>query len=134
MTGQSRDFRDALKIADIRLFIGSVAFFTLASRALAVVIGFQIYRITHNPLSLGWLGLIEAIPAISLVPFGGYAADRFNRRNILLLTRAVSCLCAVVLVLLSLKSHQTSLAGLYAVVFLAGIASMRPSHPSDNGL
>ena len=57
----------ALKIANIRLFIGSTGFFTLASRALAVVIGFQIYKITHSALALGWLGLIEAIPAISLV-------------------------------------------------------------------
>ena len=69
------DFRDALKVPNIRLFIGSVGFFTLASRALAVVIGFQIYKLTHNPLSLGWLGLVEAIPAISIAPFGGYVAD-----------------------------------------------------------
>jgi hypothetical protein len=64
------DFTDALKIPDIRLFIGSVGFFTLASRALAVVIGFQIYKITHNPLSLGWLGLLEAIPAITITNGG----------------------------------------------------------------
>jgi len=37
-------FSDALKISDIRLFIGSVGFFSLAGRALVVVIGFQIYR------------------------------------------------------------------------------------------
>ncbi len=117
-----RDFAAALKIADIRFFIGSIGFFTLASRALAVVIGFQIYRITHNPLSLGWLGLVEAIPAISLVLFGGYVADHFNRRKILLITRAASCLCAVVLALLSWQAHKTSLTGLYAVIFLAGVA------------
>ena len=117
-----RHFADALQTADIRLFIGSVGFFTLASRSLAVVIGFQIYRLTHDPLALGWLGLVEAIPAISLVLFGGYAADHFNRQRILLITRASSFLCACALVFLSWKQVPGSLAGLYAVIFLAGVA------------
>jgi len=113
----------ALKIKDIQLFIGSTAFFTLASRALAVVIGFQIYKITHNPLSLGWLGLVEAIPAISLVLFGGWVADHFNRRHILLITRLASLFCALALALLS-WGHEAHahLLGLYGVIFLAGIA------------
>ena len=115
-------FTDALKIADVRLFLSSVAFFTLSRSALAVVIGFQIYRLTHNPLMLGWLGLVEAIPAISLVLYGGYAADHFNRQKIILITRAVSFACAVILVLLSWDSRSVSLAGLYIVIFIAGLA------------
>ena len=85
-------FAEALTLPNIRLFIGSIGFFTLASRALAVVIGFQIYRITHSPLALGWLGLVEAVPALSLVLFGGYFADHFNRHKILLITGASSFL------------------------------------------
>lgn len=118
----SHDFRDALRIPDIRLFIGSVGFFTLASRALAVVIGFQIYTITHTALSLGWLGLVEAIPAITLAPFGGYIADHFNRRKILLITRAASCACTLVLAILSHQSRENPLYGLYAMIFMAGVA------------
>ena len=119
---RSGHFAAALKIPDIRFFIGSVAFFTLASRALAVVIGFQIYQITHNPLALGWLGLVEAVPALSLVLFGGYTADHWDRHKILLITRAASCLCAVAMAFLSWHSHAASLLGLYAMIFLAGIA------------
>lgn len=113
---------DALKILELRLFLSSVAFFTLASRSLAVVIGFQIYRITHNPLSLGLLGLVEAIPAISLVLFGGYVADHFNRKKILLITRGSSLFCALALAFLSWRDPQAALPGLYGVIFLAGIA------------
>jgi len=109
----------ALKLAEIRYFIGSTAFFTLAGRALAVVIGFQIYKITHSALALGILGLVEAVPAISLSLFGGYVADRFERRNILLITRAVSVICALLLALISMDPDVVQL---YAVVFLAGIA------------
>lgn len=119
---KSSIFTEALRIADIRLFIGSVGFFTLASRSLYVVIGFQIYQMTHNPFSLGWLGLVEALPALSLVLIGGYVADHFNRQKILLITRAASFLCAIALALLSLSHHKNSLPGLYGVIFLAGIA------------
>ena len=91
------NFADALKITNIRFFLGSVGTFTLASRALAVVIGFQIYQLTHNPFNLGWLGLIEALPALSLVLFGGYVADHYNSKRILLITRFVSLLCALLL-------------------------------------
>lgn len=116
------DFREALKFHDIRLFIGTVAFFTLASRSLVVVIGFQIYQITHSTMALGWLGLIEAAPALSLVLFGGYVADHFNRRRILLITRLASFLCALTLALLSLQTHHAVLFGLYTVIFLVGVA------------
>jgi MFS family permease len=124
MTAESSDnrFTDALRNRDIRLFLGSTAFFTLASRALAVVIAFQIYKITQSAMSLGWLGLIEAIPAISLSPFGGYIADRFNRQRIILVTRGASCLCAFGLVGFSIWESSVSLYGLYGMIFLAGVA------------
>jgi len=110
-----------LEIPEVRSFLGSIAFFTLANRSLAVVIGLQIYHLTHSPLALGWLGLVEAIPALSLSLFGGYAADRFDRRKILLMTKCVSILCAVTLSYISLDT-QPNLWMLYAVIFIAGIA------------
>jgi MFS family permease len=118
----TRTPNDALKIHDVRLFIGSVSFFTLASRALAVVIGFQIYRLTHSAMALGLLGLVEAVPAISLVLIGGYVADHYNRRRILLITRSLSFACAAALVALSLENNASSILGLYSVIFIAGIA------------
>lgn len=119
---QKHDSFAALKIADIRFFIFAIGLFSLGSRALAVVIGFQIYQITHSALALGILGLIEAIPAISLVLWGGYVADHHDRRKILLTTRTVSFICAVLLTALSIGAHKFSLIGLYSVTFAAGIA------------
>ena len=112
----------ALKFPEIRYFIGSTAFFTLANRALAVIIGFQIYKLTHSALALGFLGLVEAIPAISLSLFGGYTADRCDRRGILLITRAVSVVCALLLAFISFNPNNHNVVELYAVIFLAGIA------------
>jgi MFS family permease len=119
---EKHHFTDALKIPDIRSFVASVAFSSLASRALLVVIGLQIYRLTRSPLALGWLGLVEAVPAIGLVFFGGYVADHFNRRKILLITRAVLFLCALLLAAISWNEHDVPLLGLYGVIFLFGIA------------
>ncbi len=115
-------FLAALRIPDVRMFIGSVGFFSLATRALAVVLGFQIYQITHSALALGLLGLIEAVPALSLILIGGYVADHYNRQRILLITRLAYVICAIVLIILSLNHSQTTVLSLYAVIFLAGIA------------
>jgi len=112
----------ALRIPEIRFFIITNGLFRLASRATVVVIGLQIYKLTASALALGILGLVEAIPAISLSLYGGYIADRLDRRKILLITKAVSTLCVLLLAILSLKHHQTSILGLYTVIFVAGIA------------
>jgi MFS family permease len=89
---------------------------------LAVVISLQIYTLTQSPLALGILGLVEAVPAISLSLFGGYAADHWNRRGILLITRAVCVVCALLLACISQNPGPHQVTALYAVIFLAGIA------------
>lgn len=123
---EARQTLAALKIPDIRFFILAIGFFSLASRALAVVIGFQIYQLTHSALALGILGLIEAIPALSLILFGGYIADHYDRRKILLWTRLSSLVCALLLILLSLK-FTPFLSSVYMLLFswLALLAALR---------
>jgi MFS family permease len=49
-----------------------------------VVLGYELYRITRSPLVLGLVGLAEAVPFISLALFGGYLADRRDRRRLIL--------------------------------------------------
>ncbi len=111
-----------LKLPEFRCLLAASGLSTLASRSLAVVIGFQIYEITHDPLAIGWLGLVEAIPAISIALFGGHAADRSDRRRIVLWTQAVSILCAVFFALYNGRETIHSLLPIYAVIFVAGIA------------
>ena len=68
---------------------------TLAGRAVALTVAYQLYQLTKNPLTLGILGLVEAIPALSLALLGGVVADRNDRRRILLITTALETLCAL---------------------------------------
>jgi MFS family permease len=112
----------ALRVGEIRLMLMAAAFTGLASRALTVVIGYQVYSITKSAFAIGLLGLIEAIPAIALSLYGGHVADRRDRRSIILAARAVSFVCATAFAIISLESHQASVIALYGVVFVAGVA------------
>jgi len=96
---------------------------TLGSRALAVVLGYEVYELTGNPLALGILGLVEAIPSLSLALYGGHIADRHDRRSILRITLAGLIFCCGALSLLGAHDFGgLKLTLLYAVVFIAGIA------------
>ena len=95
----------------------------LAISALVTVVAFQVYDITRDPLALGWLGLVEAIPALSLVLFGGHVADRRDRRAVVLVTGSAVTLCAVLLAIVSTSPAWTSLGAILAVVFATGVAN-----------
>jgi MFS family permease len=90
---------------------------------LAVVLGYEVYALTNDPLALGILGLVEAIPSLSLALYGGHIADRVDRKRILQRTLGALIVCAIVLAILeTAKLGKAQLVMLYAVVFLAGIA------------
>ncbi len=114
--------RPLLDRREFRALLGARATNALAVSALATAVAFQTYELTHDPLSLGWLGLVEAIPALSLVLFGGHVADRRDRRAIVVIASAIVTLSAVALAGLS-ASGALSLAAILAVIFATGIAS-----------
>ena len=90
-----------------------------AASAMTVLLGFQVYALTHNPFDLGLLGLIEAAPGITLVLYGGHIADRHRRRRILLVTSSLLIFLATGFALVS--HFGGSLAGLLVLAFLNGI-------------
>lgn len=100
----------------------SNAFGALAGRALAVIVGFQVWDVTHDKLALGLLGLIEAIPSVGLALYGGHVADHFDRRKLVLITGGVSVICACLYSLLSWTTAHPPVVALYGLVFIAGIA------------
>ncbi len=92
----------------------------LASSAMAVLLGFQVFAITGDPLDLGWLGLIEAVPGVGLVLYGGHVADRHRRRAILLLTSAGFTLLALGAAMVSAWAAD-AVGPLFAIAFLLGV-------------
>ena len=114
--------RPLLALREFRALLGARSTNALATSALATVVAFQTYDITRDPLALGWLGLVEAIPALSLVIFGGHLADRRDRRAIVIVASTVVTISAAVLAALSAAGVLT-LAGILAVIFATGVAS-----------
>jgi MFS family permease len=72
----------SLRIADFRRLLISHAALTVAREAQIVVVGWQVYELTRDPLVLGLIGLAEALPYIAVALFAGHAADRMERRNL----------------------------------------------------
>jgi MFS family permease len=63
-----------LKLLSFRISI------VLCYQIIAVVAGWHIYELTHDPLALGMTGLAEVIPFFSCTLFAGYAVDHYSRR------------------------------------------------------
>jgi MFS family permease len=115
----------ALRHREFRWYILSLFAITLASQLQAVVVGWQVYAITHDPLSLGLLGLAEALPFIAVALPAGYLADRWNRRSIAVWSLAVNVACAAGLLAFSATPGLLQRAGvtpIYAIIFVSGIA------------
>ena len=115
----------ALRHRNFRWYILSLFTMTLGSQLQAVVVGWQVYTITRDPLSLGLIGLAEALPFIAVALPAGYVADRWNRRTVAVLALAVLALCSVALLVLSAADGMLARVGvtpIYAVIFTSGIA------------
>lgn len=80
---------------------------TLCWQMLSVAVGWQVYALTHDPLDLGYLGLVQFLPFVSLVLPGGHVADHTDRRLVLMISYAGSAICAIVLGWLSLTGSQS---------------------------
>ncbi len=93
----------------------------LGASAMTVLLGFQIYELTHNTLDLAWLGLLEAIPGVSLVLYGGHIADRHSRRRIILVAGVLLAVLAGGVALVSGQEDQRSYTFLLLLAFLAAV-------------
>jgi MFS family permease len=118
-----------LALPELRAFLVSAACASLAETALAVVLGVHVYALTHDPLALALLGLVEAIPAIGLVLVGGHVADRASRLRLAVGARGAMAVLALLLALVA----AAGVVLLYAVAF--GIGAIRAfEEPAVTGL
>ncbi|MEA2953957.1 MAG: hypothetical protein QOJ96_3477 [Alphaproteobacteria bacterium] len=108
-----------LRNSEYRTFWLSSSAWVFASRALAVVIGFQLYALTKNPLVLGWLGLVEAIPGVTLVLYGGHYADKHDRRFTIIWSRSAMIVLAILFVVVSFRDDPDIVTLLLLLSFLA---------------
>ncbi len=91
-----------------------------------VVVAWQMYAITHDPLALGMVGLAEAAPFIAFALYAGHVADIRDRKRIALTALAILFLCAVALAVASTLFLARGRSGgwirwaIYAVIVVCG--------------
>ena len=103
-----------LKLATGRL-IG-----TIAMQIQAVVVAWHLYDLTHDPLALGYVGLVQFLPMAAFTLPAGDLADRFDRRLLLALAWLIQALAAITLFLLTLTEVNV-LWPFYAALMLFGV-------------
>ncbi|MRM82413.1 MFS transporter [Riemerella anatipestifer] len=127
-----------LKNIEFRHLLFGRFFLILAFRMLATLLGWWVYQLTKDPLSIGFIGLSEVIPAVSTALYAGYVIDMNEKKRMLLICNYVYVLLISALVALAFLENSYHLTGhqisyfIYAVIFLTGIcrAFIGPLVPS----
>lgn len=117
----------ALRFREFNIFLFVRFAMVFAWSMQFVVIEWEVYSITKNPLSLGIIGLMEVIPAVSMALFAGHIVDQSEKRGLL-----VKCILGFSVVSLGLflltwpevvgdLPTDSVLYTIYFLVFLGGI-------------
>lgn len=139
MNTKKRDPYLALRYKEFRAYVLARFLITIALTMQAVIIGYEVYELTNSKMLLGLIGLTEAIPAIGIALYGGYVADKSEKRNMLV---AFISLYTVMCALLLVFTHSDMIASIgkenvviliFFIIFFTGIARSF-SGPASFGL
>ncbi len=111
-----------LKYKDFRLFLIAKVCLTIAIQMQSVVLSWLIYQQTKNPLALGLIGLVEAIPALSIALFGGHLADRLSRRKLMIWSNVITLIASVFIAGYVYQNTIIATWPVYITIFLIGVA------------
>jgi MFS family permease len=115
----------ALRFWEFRNFTAARLCITIASQMQAVIVGWQIYEITKDPLSLGFIGLAEVIPSICVLLFAGHITDTNDRKKIVMASVYLMTSCSVLLLIISTDSinlfSANKVLAMYTAIFISGI-------------
>jgi MFS family permease len=123
----------ALRIPDFQFFMAMRLCTTLSIQIMAVSVGYFIYDVTNDQMMLGYVGLTEAVPSIAVSLLAGHLADKYNRRNLVMICLGLLLLCAGLLLALIVWRGQLSggflVGGIFVCIFLTGFARgfLRPA-------
>jgi len=124
---QKNDPYAALRIKEFNIFLLLRFALVFGWSMQFVVIEWQVYALTKNPLSLGIIGLCEFLPAFFLAPFAGHIVDKKEKRNLFALCITLFSLISFGLFWLTSVNVEASwetnsiLFGIYGLVFFGGV-------------
>lgn len=110
----------ALKHRDYAVFALARFCTTLSWQILGAAVGWQVWQLTRNPLSLAFVGLVQFLPFVLLVLPAGQIADRTDRRLVLIAAYSVEAVCSALLLWFTL-SGVTAVWPVFVAMTLFGI-------------
>jgi MFS family permease len=130
-TPAAREPYGVLRLRDFRLLISGRFVAQIGEMMVSVGVVWELYERTSDPLALGLVGLVQVIPVILLSLPGGYIADRYDRKQITIISQIVLILCSLLLAIVSLT--QGSLLVLYLILTVIGTARAF-NNPAESAL
>ncbi|CAG5069611.1 Enterobactin exporter EntS [Dyadobacter sp. CECT 9623] len=127
-TVSSQDPYAALRYSDFRFYISNTFLFSASILIQEVIVAYELYKMTHDPLALGLVGLAEVIPFVMTSLFGGHIADQKNKITIMHISLVVILLGSVILYaafqpgIYNSLSQTEHLIVIYSVFALIGFA------------
>lgn len=115
------DSRAVLAIPDYRYFLVGRFAVTLATQMQALIVSWQIYQLTKDPLALGLIGLVEAAVFFSFALWAGHFADRNEKKRIIIITQVLMLACTGALMVIS-RDPQVHVGWIYGVIAFTGLA------------
>jgi MFS family permease len=107
-------------------YLGARSLTVMALQMQTVAVGWQVYEITHSPLSLGLTGLAQFLPGILLFLVSGHAADRIPRRNLMMACFAGYSICSGALLYIQFPEFEHggvhSAGPIYVILVALGVA------------
>jgi MFS family permease len=120
--GARHDPWAAMRQRDFRLFFLGRFVSTMGSQMVNVAIGWDLYLRTHSALALGFIGLAQMVPLVSLALPAGFIADRVNRKAVMMAAQGLVALCALGLALLAYTRGALPL--VYLCLFGMGVSQI----------
>lgn len=117
----------AVRISEYRSLMAGRFLFIGGLRMMGTLVGWWIYNLTNDPLSIGLVGLSEVIPAVSLALYAGHVIDLSEKRRLIMRGFLLYFVCAAILLFLSTKftsdhigNHWIAIC-IYTVIFFTGV-------------
>ncbi len=94
----------------------------------ATLISWKVFEITHDPFSIGLIGLVEFVPAVIMAIYSGYIIDKSDKKKLLHISISANLLLTILFAYITSKqastflSQHTVLIIIYIIAFCTGIA------------
>jgi len=94
----------------------------------ATLISWKVFEITHDPFSIGLIGLVEFVPSVIMAIYSGYIIDKSDKKKLLHISISANLLLTILFAYITSKqastflSQHTVLIIIYIIAFCTGIA------------